>query len=165
MSRSKAFTFGVSREAYEKVYIPSQKLSVEKNLPGPGHYTLLTSIGKEGRKYSLQGRTPYHKGKIKSILEIMQIMYICKKSMPSQGQEHTSQKLTQIRSEFIMYRQQRNFNDLNSLEILKHQTFLHVERDLRMKRRKRSLFQVQDRMSHGITMMEVTYCLSLKMQG
>jgi hypothetical protein len=34
--KSKAFTFGMSREAYEKVYIPAQKTSVEKDLPGPG---------------------------------------------------------------------------------------------------------------------------------
>ena len=66
ISTKKAFTFGISREAYEKVYIPSQKQSVEKNLPGPGHYTLLNSIGNEGKKYTLQGRTPYYKGIIKS---------------------------------------------------------------------------------------------------
>jgi propanediol utilization protein len=53
ISSKKAFTFGASREAYEKVYIPSQKISIEKNLPGPGQYTLLSSIGNEGRKYSL----------------------------------------------------------------------------------------------------------------
>ena len=69
VSTKKAFTFGVSREAYDKVYIPSQKISVEKNLPGPGQYTLLSSIGYEGRKYSLQGRTPYYKGKNDKLLK------------------------------------------------------------------------------------------------
>lgn len=54
----------MSREAYEKVYLPQQKITVDKSLPGPGTYTLLSSIGKEGRKFTLQGRTPYHKGKI-----------------------------------------------------------------------------------------------------
>ena len=63
MSKSKAFTFGVSREAYDKVYLPNQKISCEKNLPGPGQYTLLSLVGHEGRKYSLQGRTPYYKGR------------------------------------------------------------------------------------------------------
>ena len=36
MNKSKAFSFGISREAYEKVYIPSQKTSVQKDIPGPG---------------------------------------------------------------------------------------------------------------------------------
>lgn len=35
-SKSKAFSFGVSREAYDKVYIPAQKIGVERNIPGPG---------------------------------------------------------------------------------------------------------------------------------
>lgn len=35
-------------------------MNPDKNMPGPGQYTLLTSIGKDSRKYSLQGRTPYH---------------------------------------------------------------------------------------------------------
>lgn len=62
LGKSKAFSFGISREAYDKVYIPSQKVPSDVGqLPGPGQYTLLTQIGKEGRKYSLQGRTPYYK--------------------------------------------------------------------------------------------------------
>jgi hypothetical protein len=52
----------MSREAYDKVYIPSRKGNPDKNIPGPGQYSLFNTIGYEGRKYSLQGRTPYHQG-------------------------------------------------------------------------------------------------------
>jgi len=36
MSKTKAFTFGMSREVYEKVYMPSRKINIDKNIPGPG---------------------------------------------------------------------------------------------------------------------------------
>lgn len=29
--------------------MPSQKIATDKSIPGPGTYTLLTTIGKEGR--------------------------------------------------------------------------------------------------------------------
>ena len=62
MNMTKAFSFGISREAYEKVYVPTQKGNPDKSMPGPGSYTLLSTLGREARKYSLQGRTPYHQG-------------------------------------------------------------------------------------------------------
>lgn len=33
--------------------MPQQKLTTDRTLPGPGAYTLLSNIGKEGRKYTL----------------------------------------------------------------------------------------------------------------
>lgn len=53
----------MSRDCYEKVYLPYTKLNADKNIPGPGSYTLLSKIGADARKYSLQGRTPYYLGK------------------------------------------------------------------------------------------------------
>jgi hypothetical protein len=52
MSKSKAFTFGASRDAYDKVYTPSQKFHVDKNIPGPGTYPQACYFGKEGRKFT-----------------------------------------------------------------------------------------------------------------
>ena len=46
MFKTKAFTFGMSREVYEKVYMPSQKINQDKDIPGPGQYTLLEDFGK-----------------------------------------------------------------------------------------------------------------------
>ena len=56
-SKSKAYSFGISREAYEKVYMPQKKINQDRSIPGPGQYTLLSSLGKDARKISLQGRT------------------------------------------------------------------------------------------------------------
>jgi hypothetical protein len=53
MYKSKGFSIGISREAYDKVYIPSRKISIDTSIPGPGSYTLLSTIGKEARKISL----------------------------------------------------------------------------------------------------------------
>ena len=64
MNNSRAFSFGISRDAYEKVYIPSRKISTDPTIPGPGKYTLLSTIGKDSRKFSLQGRTPYFHGNL-----------------------------------------------------------------------------------------------------
>jgi hypothetical protein len=36
MLKTKAFSFGIAREAYEKVYMPSIKVNTDKNIPGPG---------------------------------------------------------------------------------------------------------------------------------
>ena len=41
LPKSKCFSFGISREAYEKVYMPSRKINPDKSIPGPGSYTLL----------------------------------------------------------------------------------------------------------------------------
>lgn len=57
MRKSKAFSFGMSREAYEKVYLPNQKNNKDKSIPGPGTYNLFSTIGTDSRKYSLYGRT------------------------------------------------------------------------------------------------------------
>ena len=51
--KAKAFTFGAPREAYDKVYLPQQKMNLDMTMPGPDKYTLLSSFGKEGRKISL----------------------------------------------------------------------------------------------------------------
>ena len=62
---SKAYSFGISREAYEnvsgshidiKVYLKEHPAR-DKNIPGPGTYKPPTCMGQEGSKYSLRPRT------------------------------------------------------------------------------------------------------------
>lgn len=55
----KCFSFGISREAYAKVYVKENPVS-DKSIPGPGTYTVPPKIGNEASKYSLHGRTANH---------------------------------------------------------------------------------------------------------
>lgn len=41
------------REAFERVYMPSQKMNLDRDIPGPGQYTSYPGIGYEGRKFSV----------------------------------------------------------------------------------------------------------------
>ena len=53
-----AFSFGIAREAYEKVYLkehPSQ--AGKKSIPGPGSYKVNSIIGNDGRKFSFRPKT------------------------------------------------------------------------------------------------------------
>jgi hypothetical protein len=55
---SNAFSFGIAREAYSKVYLkehPSD--AAKKSIPGPGCYQIGSIIGTEGLKYSMRPRT------------------------------------------------------------------------------------------------------------
>jgi hypothetical protein len=45
MSKKLSVSFGAPREAFDKVYVPSNKINTDKDIPGPGHYTLLSNIG------------------------------------------------------------------------------------------------------------------------
>lgn len=49
-----AFTFGVSRHYYDKVYYETNKM-FDKNVPGPGKYNYLKPFGNEALKYSIHG--------------------------------------------------------------------------------------------------------------
>jgi hypothetical protein len=65
-----AYTFGISREAYKKVYSPLKngQGNEDPTIPGPGAYNPPEIVGNEGRKYTLRGRTPAPNGKIALIL-------------------------------------------------------------------------------------------------
>ena len=66
-----SFSFGISREAYSKVYI-KENLPIGKNVPGPGTYNLEPKVGNEANKYSLRGRNSNHsKGKIALTIIVM----------------------------------------------------------------------------------------------
>ena len=43
---SKAFSFGIAREAYSKVYLKENPLA-DQCVPGPGQYSIPPIIGKE----------------------------------------------------------------------------------------------------------------------
>lgn len=56
----RAFSFGIAREAYSKVYIKENPVA-DKSIPGPGTYTVPPKIGNEASKYTLKGRTTNHR--------------------------------------------------------------------------------------------------------
>jgi hypothetical protein len=51
-----AWTFGISRDHYEKVYYETNKMN-DKNVPGPGKYDCLKPFGSEAYKFSIRGKT------------------------------------------------------------------------------------------------------------
>ena len=52
---SKAFSFGIAREAYSKVFI-KENPPIDKAIPGPGQYTVPKLIG-EASKYTMRPKT------------------------------------------------------------------------------------------------------------
>ena len=58
------YSFGVGRDKFEKVYMPSNKTNKDPTIPGPGAYTCnLYDVGSTGRKFAFQGRTINVNGK------------------------------------------------------------------------------------------------------
>ena len=55
----RAFSFGIAREAYSKVYL-KESPPIDPTLPGPGAYVIQPKIGNEAAKYSMKGRTINH---------------------------------------------------------------------------------------------------------
>jgi hypothetical protein len=55
----RAFSFGIAREAYAKVYVKENPVA-DKSIPGPGAYTVPPKIGTEAHKYSLLGKSANH---------------------------------------------------------------------------------------------------------
>lgn len=54
-----AFTFGISREAYDRVYTPANKINTDPGLPGPGEYVVKNkTFGREGRRSTIKSRVP-----------------------------------------------------------------------------------------------------------
>ena len=58
--KSKAFSFGVSREHYNKVYIEGS-VQTDPVVPGPGRYKVPSVIGREGQIVSIKGRNKLDK--------------------------------------------------------------------------------------------------------
>jgi hypothetical protein len=52
---SPSWTFGISRDHYEKVYYETNKM-LDKNVPGPGKYDYLKQFGAEAYKFSMRGK-------------------------------------------------------------------------------------------------------------
>lgn len=50
-----AWTFGISRPYYDKVFYETNKM-VDKNVPGPGKYNFLKPFGSDSFKYSIYGK-------------------------------------------------------------------------------------------------------------
>ncbi len=55
----RAFSFGIAREAYSKVYVKENPPN-DKSIPGPGTYVVPPKIGNEAKKYSIYGRNANH---------------------------------------------------------------------------------------------------------
>ena len=50
-----AFSFGISRSYYEKVFCETNKI-FEKNIPGPGNYEVCKKLGEDAPKFSLHSK-------------------------------------------------------------------------------------------------------------
>ena len=64
---SPKWTFGISRNHYDKVYYESSKM-IDKNIPGPGLYNILKPFGAEGEKYTMRGRSSEDNEKVKKFI-------------------------------------------------------------------------------------------------
>jgi hypothetical protein len=53
---SPKWTFGISRNHYDKVFYESGKI-IDKNIPGPGLYDFLKPVGRDSPKYTMRGRS------------------------------------------------------------------------------------------------------------
>ena len=53
--RVNAFSFGLSREHYKKVYL-KENMQTDPCVPGPGRYIIAPVIGREGQNVSIKGR-------------------------------------------------------------------------------------------------------------
>lgn len=53
----KMYSFGASREAYDRVYY-KERIPVDRQIPGPGTYTLDTTLGKDSKHFSMLSRIP-----------------------------------------------------------------------------------------------------------
>lgn len=60
--RQNAFSFGLSREHFKKVFIKENQ-QTDPCVPGPGRYTVPIIIGHEGQPVSIKGRNHKEKGK------------------------------------------------------------------------------------------------------
>lgn len=52
----KAYSFGIAREAYTKVYIKENPVR-DPSVPGPGQYTIPNLIGNEASKFTMRPKT------------------------------------------------------------------------------------------------------------
>ena len=59
--RGLQYTFGICREKYEKVYYDTNKM-IDKNIPGPGKYSVAKDLGKDALKYTMGGRLNTYAG-------------------------------------------------------------------------------------------------------
>ena len=66
-AHSPKWTFGISRNHYDKVYQENGKI-LDKNIPGPGLYDVLKPFGGEGEKYTMRGRSNEDKEKVKKLI-------------------------------------------------------------------------------------------------
>ena len=66
-AHSPKYTFGISRDHYEKVYYENGKIN-DKNIPGPGLYDTLKPFGDDGNKFSMRGRSNDEKEKVKKMI-------------------------------------------------------------------------------------------------
>jgi hypothetical protein len=53
--KGQVFSFGISREAYSKVYAKDQPQG-DSSIPGPGTYNVVQAPGRDARKFSFRAR-------------------------------------------------------------------------------------------------------------
>lgn len=57
--RALAYSFGISRDAYKKVYLKNSPVR-DGNIPGPGNYDIKNGTGSDSKKISMLGKTFYN---------------------------------------------------------------------------------------------------------
>jgi hypothetical protein len=65
--RPKAFSFGLAREYFKKVYF-KEGATVDPVVPGPGRYSLTTCIGNDAKPVTIKGRNMKERSQSKNIL-------------------------------------------------------------------------------------------------
>jgi hypothetical protein len=69
ITKGHLYSFGAPHSVYKKVYNPENPMPVYSELlPGPGHYDDRSmTMGTEGRKYKIQGRSVNMSGKFSRV--------------------------------------------------------------------------------------------------
>jgi hypothetical protein len=65
--RPKAFSFGLAREYFKKVYF-KEGATVDPVVPGPGRYSLTTCIGNDAKPVTIKGRNMKERSQSKNRL-------------------------------------------------------------------------------------------------
>jgi len=57
INKGRVFSFGITRLAYQKVYL-KENPPRDKAVPGPGQYRVILEPGRNARKYTMRPMTP-----------------------------------------------------------------------------------------------------------
>lgn len=76
VTKKLAYTFGASRDVYQRVFSPIPKHNADPLQPGPGTYDALKTMGKDGKKYTIKGRNPSPNGNYHLFIFILYVQML-----------------------------------------------------------------------------------------